>query len=78
MANLYTYACSPCGFTGVFREDNSLHCPLCRTWPMKEVTAGDVDAMLATMHAVHGLDDEDIENMAAEMADKATRRAVQS
>jgi hypothetical protein len=74
MANLYTYACEPCGFAGVFREDNSLHCPHCRAWPMREQPMS-VDAMLATIAAVHG-DDDEAEMMAVEMADKAKRRAV--
>lgn len=74
MANLYTYACDACGFTKVFREDNSLHCPHCRAWPMREHVPT-VDAMLATIAAVHG-DDEEAENMAVEMADKVKRRGV--
>ncbi len=68
MANLYTYECRACGFAQVFREDNSMHCPHCRAWPMREALPS-VDAMLATIDTVIGCDD-------TEMADKATRRAA--
>ena len=77
MANLYTYTCDRCAFTGIFRENNSMHCPCCNAWPMKEITADDVDDILAQIDSVMGdYDDEDIEAMAIEMADKANRRAA--
>ena len=75
MANLYTYEYRACGFAQVFREDNSLHCPHCRAWPMREALPS-VDAMLATIDTVIGCDDDEIEMMAVEMADKAQRRAA--
>ena len=69
MANLYTYRCELCGYTDVFREDNSLHCPHCRAWPMRELN---VDTILAMIDAVLGHDDAEM--MAVEAADKARRR----